>query len=270
MDYPYLVLDDKLFLFWNTILKSGLKRSDIDRAKKFFSFYRPHAINEEQYKRTQVPLDPALKTSIIQSSLKEIFLFTGSLEQLSLLTRLKIILCENDSEYPRVNINGLNAGEIIESNYTGTFDKVPREKCLNHLRALCKDALSVLICDKYLYVYKDGSPDDCKQRSLERVTNIMHAINPSTSCRVDFIDFYYDNNPRKNEFNNSPFKLVIDQLKQSYPSVDRRRYNGSKSDVHDRYMLIESNQGKMKVLFSSGFENLFDDTKDMTYIVRCL
>ena len=268
MQFPQLVLSDELLCFWNEIRLFGIKPGNMERAQKLFSFYRIHAINEEQYKRSQVPLEPSFKAALMMSPLKELLLFKGTIEDLSLMTRLKIILCENKCSFPYVNINSQD--ETLESNFTGTFDNVPRDKCVKHLTALCKDAKSILICDKYLYVSKDGSLDDCRQHSLKRVTNIMQVIDPSTSCKVDFIDFYYDNNPRKNEFNNSPFKWVIDQLKQSYPSVDRRRYNGSKSDVHDRYMLIESNQGKVKVLFSSGFENLFDDTKDMTYIVRCL
>ncbi len=268
MQFPQLLLSDDLLFFWNEIQLFGIKPGNMERAQKLFSFYRIHAINEEQYKRSQVPLEPSLKASLMMSPLKELLLFKGAIEDLSLMTRLKIILCEDRCDFPYVNING--QGEMLESSFAGTFDNVPRDKCLAHLTALCKNAISILICDKYLYVEREGSPEECKQRSFERLDKIMKVICPTASCKVEIIDFYYDNNPHRNEFNNSPFKYVVDQLKLTYESVDRKRYVGSKNDVHDRYMLVKSNQGKVKILFSSGFDNLFDNTKDMTYIVRCL
>ena len=39
-------------------------------------------------------------------------------------------------------------------------------------------------------------------------------------------------------------------------------------NCHDRYMKILSDVGSVEVLLSSGFDHLFDNQKDLTYVVR--
>jgi hypothetical protein len=265
MEYPQLVLNNDLLALYVEIKDSGISPENSDRVQKLFSFYKNHAVNEQQYKQIGVKVNDSLSTTLRNTSYNNIFTFQGSLEDLSQLTRLKIILNENRSDFPYVNINKTN--ELLEVNYSGTFNKCSREKCINHLKAICKSAETVEICDRYLYKDREAAEEECISRSIERVKLVLSLFDKSITQKICFIDFYYK---RSQDFNNSPFKKVIDALKPEFSNIDRIRHDRDSEKMHDRYIKVKSTTGNLEIILSSGFDNLFSEDKDFTYIVRCV
>jgi hypothetical protein len=156
------------------------------------------------------------------------------LEELVQETSLKLILSKNKSEYPFVNVS--NPKEPIESNYTATFKDTPRRKAIEHIKALCQTAKTISIYDNFL----DKCPDQ------------IFDLFPKSS-----FDLYYDDKIEQS---------IILNWKKRNPSMTTHGQHYYKK-LHDRYLLIDNN---IEVILTSGFDYLFLEDKDFTYIVRML
>jgi hypothetical protein len=198
---------------------------------RLFSYYKPHLTNNEQLDRIGRG-DRVLKQVLAAQGH-----ISGTLEDLVKQTSLKLILSTSKSDYPYVNIL---KNEPIEANYTATFKNVSRDKAIKHIKALCKTATEIYIYDKFL-----------ENRGL--------------------FDKIFDLFPK------TRFSLLCDNIGQSIISdwkkrnnlmtIKNQNFNMQYKSFHDRYLLIDR---KIEVILTSGFDYLFRDEGDFTYIVRYL
>ena len=83
----------------------------------------------------------------LYDSLKYARLTKQTLEELARKTDYKLILCDDRTDYPYVNI----MSDQISSHITGCFYRnVHRDKAIRHIRALCQDAKKICLYDQYL------------------------------------------------------------------------------------------------------------------------
>lgn len=168
----------------------------------------------------------------LYNSLKHARFTKQTLEELAIKTDYKLILCNNKSDYPYVNI----MSDQISSNITGCFYRnVPRDKAIQHIRALCRDAKKICLYDNY----------------LKEDTKVLKLILPNK--RIELI--YH---PKHLEAN------AIADL-QSYNALWTLIPNDSLLTHHDRYIVIDD---KMEIILSSGFAYLDLTSKELTYVIR--
>ncbi|MCR8678913.1 MULTISPECIES: hypothetical protein [Campylobacter] len=173
---------------------------------------------------------------------KEIASFDMSrfLPLLDKIPKFRLILCDDNDKFPNVNI----FSDRIENNLSATFKKDdPRDKAIEHFKALFKDAKSIFIYDNYLY-------ENHNLASLEKFIE---------ECKIQ-CNIYLDRNTYnkiKTNKNLSPkikYKIAIDKA-----------HNLNNKNTHDRYIMIDNN---IEIILTSGIDYLFDTSKDFTYIIR--
>lgn len=246
---PQLVLSDELLRLYLDIGSMSPDEASRSRVQNLFSFYKPHLANKAQYQRIGKEMSPELETSLLKSGISSDL----SLEDMATKTTLKLILNESRNDFPYVNISG---DEKLQLNYTGSFFKEPREKCIAHLKSLFQNAMSIQVYDKYLYVANRPSKDN-----IELLSNILRLMDDSV-CRTLTV---YDSKPSiKTEL-----ERIAQHCKRTFPTITVRVVSSSTFiEKHDRYLIVNSSSGKVEILLSSGFENLFDNSKDFTYMIR--
>lgn len=158
---------------------------------------------------------------------------TQTLEELASKTRYKLILSDERSEFPYLNINNDN----IEINVSGCYYKNScRNKAISHLKSICEKATKIIIYDKYLTSCLDV---------LELFIN-----------KVRKLTLIYDSNHITDE--------DIEIIRMKLPQV---MFEGRKDipEHHDRYIIIDNN---IEIILTSGFKYLSDSNKELSYIIR--
>lgn len=168
----------------------------------------------------------------LYNSLRHARFTKQTLEELAAKTDYKLILCNDRTDYPYVNI----MSDQISSNITGCFYRdVPRDKAIQHIKALCRDAKKICLYDNY----------------LKEDTKVLKLILPNK--RIELI--YH---PKHLEAN------AIADL-QNYNALWTLMPNDSMFTHHDRYIVIDD---KMEIILSSGFAYLGLTSKELTYVIR--
>ena len=174
---------------------------------------------------------------------KEIASFDMSrfLPLLDKIPKFRLILCDDNDKFPNVNI----FSDRIENNLSATFKKDdPRDKAIEHFKALFKDAKSIFIYDNYLY-------ENHNLASLEKFIE---------ECKIQ-CNIYLDRNTY-NELNKN--KNLSSKIKSKI-AIDKA-HNLNHKNTHDRYIMIDNNN--IEIILTSGIDYLFDTSKDFTYIIR--
>lgn len=251
-----IVLSDKLLKLYLDF-KEGLVTNsrELNRVQSLLVFFKPYLTNKRQYDAINKELPKDLHAQLLASSISD------DLTELQLAskTRMKLILTENENckAYPYLCVNG---EDRIEINYTGSFKKVLRSKCIAHIKALCETASKVSVYDKYL----------CKHENF-------------TSGIVDKFFKLFEGNAKIDLEILLPFNAgtlavqrqelttwwSMNSVTYSNIKLDHHQVDGQE-DFHDRYMHIMSPTGNVEIILSSGFEYLFNDEKDFTYLIRAL
>lgn len=168
----------------------------------------------------------------LYNSLKYARLTKQTLEELAGKTDYKLILCDDRTDYPYVNI----MSDQISSHITGCFYRnIQRDKAIMHIRALCRDAKKICLYDQYL--------DDCK--------DVLKLILPNKKIELIYHPKHLDVN-------------AISDL-QKYNPQWTFTSNDSLLTHHDRYIVIDN---KMEIILSSGFKYLDSISKELTYVIR--
>ena len=173
---------------------------------------------------------------------KEIASFDMSrfLPLLDKIPKFRLILCDDNDKFPNVNI----FSDRIENNLSATFKKDdPRDKAIEHFKALFKDAKSIFIYDKYLY----------KNHNLASLEKFIEECKIKCNIYLDR-NTYNKLNKNKNLSSKIKSKIAIDKA-----------HNLNNKNTHDRYIMIDNN---IEIILTSGIDYLFDTSKDFTYIIR--
>lgn len=172
----------------------------------------------------------------------------NSIEELSKHTLYKIILTQDNDEFPYVNIKKSR----IYPSFCSTFLKnEDRTNARKHIRSLLEQANILYIYDRYLDQpnVSQGLFDffeECLPKAIKVLIHQSH------------FDKFQKNNKEK-----------ISKLKQKNPDISFGKdtlYKGFENS-HDRYLIIDQ---KIRIILTSGIEHLMDNTqaKDFTYIVQ--
>ncbi|WP_104747846.1 hypothetical protein [Helicobacter cetorum] len=257
-----LVLDNDLlkefhaFRFGKTFNKKTIAR--------LLEFYKSHHLMDiNQLKRTNLlgfyeEMDPALISQSLSSP--EI-----PLEELAQSTTYKIILStEQNCKFPKINIFDTK----LECNFSSTcYRNMSRTMAHNHIKALCKMATKIFIYDaKLAKILNQNQQDKSKhaenQKCFKDEVKKFFELMPQKE-----LTFYFRGNPKKeNNLAHIAQKEVGNICKKWKFQVNSESYQ-TYHDLHDRYLLIDD---KIEVILTSGFDNLFNEQKDFTYIVRHL
>lgn len=173
---------------------------------------------------------------------KEIASFDMSrfLPLLDKIPKFRLILCDDNDKFPNVNI----FSDRIENNLSATFKKEdPRDKAIEHFKALFKDAKSIFIYDNHLY-------ENHNLASLEKFIE---------ECKIK-CNIYLD----RNTYNKINTNKNLSSKIKSKIAIDKA-HNLNNKNTHDRYIMIDNN---IEIILTSGIDYLFDTSKDFTYIIR--
>jgi hypothetical protein len=224
-----IVMEDDLLL--NYFQFKNNRNENLELTERLFTYYKPFLTNISQLDRINFG-DDSLRQQLASKGY-----ISQTVEELVRDTSLKIILSNSKKSYPYIDINN----DKIEVNYTGTFKKnESRTKCIEHLKELCGNAKNILLCDNYL-----GDNMDI----LEKVFDLF-----PNEISIDY------------EFSNSLDQSFVSKWKQKKNLKKIAENKNTKyKNLHDRYLLIDS---KIEVILTSGFDYLFNNGKELTYIVR--
>jgi hypothetical protein len=208
--------------------------------KSLLTRYKPHLTNVKQLNEVGI-IDSPLSQSLAQNG------FTNqTLEELSELTKYKIILDKEKTNYPYINI----FKDEIENNYSATYYKdIPRDKAREHIKALVKNSNYIFIYDKYM----------TEPTSWNHSKKLFTELLPRKSLTICYPKEYREDHltDKAKEIKNiyTHWKIIKDTSSKNH------------RDLHDRYIIIDK---KLEIILTSGIDNLFDETSDFTYIVRDL
>ncbi|MEA2099894.1 MAG: hypothetical protein U9P72_07180 [Campylobacterota bacterium] len=234
MEYS-IVLSDELLKEFNAFKNNESYDSEI--IEKLLSSYKStHKTNINQMLRVGIQ-DESITPAVIASGI-----IGETLEELAEQTKYKLILDKERTEYPYVSINK----DKIENNYTSThYKNINRVKAQTHIKALLKNANNIFIYDKYI-----SKPNNWN------------------NCKIFFEDLV----PRKDlviSYTHGQLNRVKLEIINIYNSwiIEEDTENIYHRGLHDRYIIIDN---KVEIILTSGFNYLFDKSKDFTYIVRDL
>lgn len=208
---------------------------DYDRTviERLLHYYKPvYITNISQLERINHTIDNNLRQKLHACGLRR-----QTVEELAAMTRYKIILSKNRSDFPYVNIYNDN----IENNYTGTFLRSEsRAKAIEHIKSLCADARkSILVYDNYF----------C---SKESNVDILISLFPNRKLEIKYQIKTFS-------------EKQINKIKAARPNWELTDCNFPEN--HDRYLIIDD---KVEIILTSGFYYLNELNKEISYIVRLI
>ncbi len=173
----------------------------------------------------------------------------ASLEFLASKTILKVILTEDEkAALPYVYYKSSFLANQITVSLTATES---RGDLIKYLQILCASATKITICDNYL------------AKGWDNTQSLFRAVLPRHKLVIEYVETPDHLGVAKNST-----KVTDDFVKSihsEWTATESTLYRGS----HDRYLLIESPQGKVEVMISSGFDHIWKpDPKEITCVIR--
>ncbi len=235
------VLEDDLLLEYHKFMNPSDSMGDYDKdiIKKLLSYHvYPFLFNLKQIDRIKIKISDSLIMQQKHAPYKNY-----ELNKLVDETVFKCILSTNKAEYPYINIYN----DKIKTTITGTFFSTEnRCKATSHIKRLCDNAKSITLYDKYLG--KDEADKICalvpnrKGLSIKIHSKDIYEKGQTTYCYSDVKSVL---SAHCNNCNIEPSDLLV-------------------YSHHDRYLIIDD---RLAIILTSGFANLFNDSKEITYIV---
>lgn len=251
-----LVLSDKLFTIFENFRSKGVDIS-IDKDIYFNLFSRiklPYLTNAKQIVRCESQLPKEIVDDLLPYHLN-MSIKDETLEELSIRTVHRVILSDNEDKIPFININTPK----IDTYYAMTCKAgEPRDEMIKHIKNLCSESKCISFIDKHLY--------KAIVRGACRFEEILPASGADIVCYAELFFFSKQNTTR------NKFKRNFNALKSYFTNLGILRHfrikTKSYSGIHDRYILIDCDSYKYKVILSSGFDNLFNIKKEITCIFQ--
>jgi len=248
-----VVLDDQLFVEYFKF-KNGLCKDQLLLQNLLSNLKMPFITEPCQTLRCFNKLDTAEKdifpAEFLHAALSRGSLTTQSLEELALKTKYHLILTadEDKETFPYLNINKPK----IELNYTSSFEvNHSRDILREQIKALCSDAVKVIICDNYFFSSWEEPPYSTEL--------FFDDLLPKKKLIIEFVQYGKNTKQKRKPSIESKFK-----------DWSVTKYSGgcySKSN-HDRFLVIEKPSQSIEVMLSSGFLFLWKDTSEITAVFR--
>ena len=243
-----LALDNRLLILYERFRYGGFKEG-IDNKKiiKLLSRIKlPYITNAKQIEACKAELPAAFYESI-QPGLVASATPGQTLEDLAQLTLHRIILTDTAKRFPYANIDS----STFDANFSMTCHAAgSRDELLSHIKHLIDKSIRVHIID--LYLHEAIARGNCSIETLfsdPSIEIVCHDIPKKRGLPKNFtsLNSYLKSKKLKN-------KVIL------------RNVNFDK--IHDRYLEIEHDTHKYKILLSSGFEYLFCSKKEITCIFK--
>lgn len=118
---------------------------------------------------------------------------------------------------------------------------------------LCENASKVTICDNYF------------AQNWDNTKSLFHSILPKKELIIEYSEVATGITAKSNSSEITP--IFAQSIHHEWKV--RVSSNPKYTNCHDRYLLIESPEGKVEVLISSGFDHLWKaNPKELTCIFR--
>jgi hypothetical protein len=223
-----IVLSDELLKAYYNF--KNAKDVDQNIITNLLKYYSRHLTNIAQLKRIAIDVDDSFKKNLLRKGY-----INQTLEELCEKTIYKFILNTEKNDYPYININA----DKIERNFTATYGKnESRDKTIKHIKALCKNAKYIFIYDKYM-----------NDKVIQKISQIL----PQKKLNLIY---------KEGQLSQTQISRLKKECKEWKIQQDSKN---TYHDYHDRYLLIDN---QIEMILTSGFDYLFDEKKDFTYIVR--
>ncbi|MCO7262590.1 hypothetical protein [Dickeya zeae] len=128
-----------------------------------------------------------------------------------------------------------------------------REHLKEYLKMLCSNARKVIICDNYF------------AQNWDNTCSLFYSILPRKTLNIEFSEIAEGIAAANNSSKiNNDFAHSI-HVEWSVQTTKNPKY----INCHDRYLLIESPEGKIEVMLSSGFDHIWKiNPKELTCVFR--
>ncbi|KJF97405.1 hypothetical protein [Photobacterium leiognathi] len=173
-----------------------------------------------------------------------------SLEVLASKTRFKIILTDDEhATLPHVYYRSSFMSNEITIALKSTDS---RSDLIKYLQMLCATATRVTICDNYL------------AQSWDNTQRLFRAVFPRSKLEIHFVE----TSTNLTSVVKNSTKVTDDFVKSIHNDWTVSESTLYK-DSHDRYLMIETPQGNIEVMISSGFDHIWKASpKEITCIIR--
>ncbi|CAI1589909.1 TPA: hypothetical protein SML49_000089 [Serratia marcescens] len=164
---------------------------------------------------------------------------------------LKIILTEDESlTLPYVHYKKGMVNNQATVTLTPSDDRTHLKA---YLKMLCSNAKKVTICDNYF------------AQNWDNTCSLFHSILPRKTLAIEFSEVAAGiNSPQNSSRINNDFARSI-HPEWSVGITTNQKF----TNCHDRYLLIESPEGKIEVMLSSGFDHIWKtNPKELTCVFR--
>ncbi|WP_337239653.1 hypothetical protein [Proteus faecis] len=243
-----MVLSDELLVVYENI-KLDYRKYNKKYKKLMRKLVLPYETNKAQIVRAkEIGLDEAVYYRLLPS-LANNSNRNDSLEMLAETTSLKLILTEDENvELPYINYKSNFANKEL-SIYLKSDDS--RGPFVRYLQFLCANARKITICDNYFAYNWDNT------RSL------FNSILPRNRLSIEYVETHSELTVIRNS----------ELMTQEYISTVFNQWTVTKSNLytnsHDRYLRIESPEGTIEVMISSGFDHIWkNNPKEITCVIR--
>ena len=222
-----MVLDHSLFVEYQLFIQGKNRRSPL--LNKILSYYHNDFLsNVGQFDHNKIEINRNYRAWMAKNG------FTNqTLEELAKLTTYKIILTEDKTNFPFVNIDEGKFCPALSNFYEGDAE---RDAAREYLKNLCMGAKRcILLYDRYI-------------NGVEKLDELLDYILPNS--KIKFISGI--NEADKTKLATTHDKLTFEGL-------------GSVRQHHDRYLIIDDS---IEVVLTSGFEYLKNKGKEISLVIR--
>lgn len=243
-----MVLSTSLLIAYENIaFDPSLYQKKYKRLMKLISL--PYKTNKKQLLEAQAQ---GLEQSVVTRLLPQMQHSPerdDSLEALAMKTSLKVILTEDENAtLPYVYYRSSFMSNEITIELTPTESRVD---LIKYLQTLCSTAHRVTVCDNYL------------AENWGNTQNLFASILPRHELEIHFVETPNNMNARENSLEVTD--LFVQSIYHEWSTSESDLYK----DSHDRYLLVESPQGKVEVMLSSGFAHIWKaNPKEITCVIR--
>lgn len=236
MEKYAMVLSDILYKeYWN--FKNGYPFDRII-VESVLRYYQGTILtNVAQIERIGVKVPPQMMSQLARQSNRK-----KCLNDLSRDTQYKIVIGEDSSTFPCVNIFGDAIGCYLSGSF---YNNTNRRKGIEHLQALCANVRKIGIYDKYLW------------RDSTLVIALFKELFPAR--KVEFTLYFHSMDSDQSW----PIE-VCDELKR-HSTLWTFTQKQIRQKHHDRYLIIDDS---VEVILTSGFDHLIKEKDDLTYIIK--
>lgn len=225
-----MVLDHNLFVeYWKFRRGEGYNKPLVNKILTYY--HNEFLTNVGQFEHNGVQIDPRLKNDLVKNGWKR-----QNLQELAAMTTYKIILTDEQTNFPYVNIDEGRFSQAMTTFYAGDDE---RQAAKDYLKNLCKGAKkSILLYDGYI-------------NEAHGLDALMNYILPDTK-----IQFIFPFNKITVEHRNA--------LQATHPRLSFKDL-GPVRKHHDRYLIIDDS---IEVVLTSGFEYLQNQRKEISLVIR--